>query len=106
MGAAPGTKEGSVSLYRVKRASDAHSWGHKALHASPYVAWIASQLVADSHPTLAKALNLGAYGGYAGMSAHTALTEPAEKWTSAVDAGALLAMAAADVARLRRDKKP
>lgn len=100
-GAAPSGREVTASLYRVKQASDGHGLGHKVLHAAPYAAWIASQFV--EHPTLSKALNLGAYAGYAGMSAHTALTDPAEKWTSGTDAVALLAMAAADIARMKRD---
>lgn len=99
--ASNGGREVTASLYRVKQASEGHGLGHKIMHAAPYAAWIASQFV--EHPTLSKALNLGAYAGYAGMSAHTALTDPAEKWTSGTDAVALLAMAAADIARMKRD---
>lgn len=108
MGAAPGQRQDSggrevlASLYRVKRASEGHGLGHKILHTAPYAAWIASQFV--ENPTLSKALNLGAYAGYAGMSAHEALTNPAEKWTSGTDAVALTAMALADIARMKRDE--
>jgi hypothetical protein len=89
--------------YTFKGAS--HSIAEKALHASPYVAWLASQALDDSYPRLAKGLNLGAYGLYAGMAGYDALTNPKERYTSAIDAGALAAMALADIARMKRDSQ-
>lgn len=82
------------------------SLGQKVLHTAPYAAWIASNLLdKDKHPILKPALNLGAYGLYAGMAGHEALTDPKERYTSGTDALALSAMALADIARMRRDSQ-
>ena len=86
--------------YTFKSAD--HNYAEKALHLSPYAAWMASQLVDEKYPRLATGLNLGAYGLYAGMSAHNALRHPAERYTSGTDALALTAMGLADLARMRR----
>jgi len=89
--------------YTFKGAS--HSPLQKALHLSPYAAWMGSQLLEDKHPTLAKGLNLGAYALYAGMAGHEALTNPNERLTSGTDALALTAMGIADLARMRRNSQ-
>lgn len=88
------------SKFRVKQAG--HSLAEKALHIAPYTAWIAAQLLGDSHPRLSKGLNLGAYGLYAGMAGRDALRNPSERITSGIDAAALTAMGLADLARMRR----
>ena len=75
-----------------------------ALHASPYVGWLASQAAdATGHHRLAKALSGASYLGYAGLAGHEALTNPEERVTSGVDAAALLAMLAADAKRWSRE---
>lgn len=89
--------------YTFKSAS--HSLKEKALHLSPYAAWIASQVLDEKYPRLARGLNLGAYGMYAGMSAHNALKDPSERLTSGTDALALTAMGLADLARIRRNSQ-
>ena len=89
--------------YTFKMAN--HSPMQKALHLAPYAAWMGSQLLEDKYPRVAKGLNLGAYGLYAGMSAHDALTNPQERFTSGTDAVALTAMALADMARMRRNSQ-
>ena len=89
--------------YFFKGAS--HSPLQKALHLSPYAAWMGSQLLEDKYPRLAKGLNLGAYALYAGMAGHEALTNPKERLTSGTDALALTAMGIADLARMRRNSQ-
>lgn len=89
--------------YFFKGAS--HSPLQKALHLSPYAAWMGSQLLEDKYPRLAKGLNLGAYALYAGMAGHEALTNPNERLTSGTDALALTAMGIADLARMRRNSQ-
>jgi hypothetical protein len=90
-----------TARYSFKGSS--HGFGERALHLSPYAAWIGSQLLEDKYPRLSKGLNLGAYGLYAGMSAHNALKHPSERLTSGIDALSLTAMGLADLARMRRN---
>jgi hypothetical protein len=103
LGQKTGSLRESLGRYQLKTGSDL---GHALLHASPYVAWLGSQgLDYAGLPRASKALNLGAYGLYAGMAGHEALTNPQERLTSGVDAAALAAMALSDIARMRRESQ-
>ena len=98
-------REKTAAVYQFKSASS--EWLHHAAHAAPYVGWLASQAAdATGHHRLAKGLSAASYLGYAGASAHDAMTNPKERITGAVDTAALLAMLASDVARWRRDRPP
>jgi hypothetical protein len=108
LGQKTGSLRESLGRYQLKTGSDGGttSAGKALLHAAPYVAWLGSQGLdyAGLHRA-SKALNLGAYGLYAGMAGHEALTNPQERLTSGVDAAALAAMALSDIARMRRESQ-
>lgn len=89
---------------RLAKLAEGHSLLQRAGHAAPYVAWLGAQALADSHPRLSKALSAGAYLGYAGSSAHDAVTgAPGERLPGAIDALSLTAMLGADIMRWRHE---